>query len=42
LEDFSKVCKDFRVGLKNRDTTLLFEMFDPNKEGQCNYKEFVS
>jgi len=38
---FQKVCKDFRVGLKNRDLSLLFDMFDSNQSGIIDFLEFV-
>ena len=38
---FLKVCKDFRVGLKGRDVSLLFDMFDINENGVIDFVEFV-
>ena len=31
------MCKDFRVGLKNRDVSLLFDMFDVNDNGLIEF-----
>lgn len=41
INQFQKVCNDFRVGLKNRDVSLLFDMFDINNNGAIDFKEFV-
>ena len=39
--EFSKACKDFKVGISEENVPLLFQQFDTNHDGTLNYDEFL-
>ena len=39
--EFSKACKDFKVGISEENVPLLFREFDTNHDGTLNYDEFL-
>lgn len=39
--EFSKACKDFKVGINEENVPTLFEAFDTNRDGTLNYDEFL-
>ena len=41
INEFTKACKDFRVGLSFESVQVLFEGFDINRDGVINYDEFL-
>jgi Ca2+-binding EF-hand superfamily protein len=41
LYEFSKVCKDFKVGINEENVPLIFDIFDHNKDGTLNFDEFL-
>ena len=41
INEFTKACKDFRVGLSFESVQVLFEAFDINRDGVINYDEFL-
>jgi len=42
LPEFSKACRDFKVGISDENVPILFSVFDTNGDGTLNYAEFVS
>lgn len=41
LYEFSKACKDFKVGVNEENVPLIFDMFDTNHDGTLNIDEFL-
>jgi Ca2+-binding EF-hand superfamily protein len=41
LYEFSKACKDFKVGVSEDNVPILFEQFDTNRDGTLNIDEFL-
>lgn len=41
LFEFSKACKDFRVGINEENVPLIFDLFDSNHDGTLNVDEFL-
>jgi Ca2+-binding EF-hand superfamily protein len=41
LYEFTKACKDFKVGVSEENIPILFEAFDTNHDGTLNYDEFL-
>jgi Ca2+-binding EF-hand superfamily protein len=39
--EFKKACKDFRVGLVERDVERLFNIFDRDHSGRISYDELL-
>ena len=39
--EFSKVCRDFKVGINEENVPLIFDLFDTNKDGTLNIDEFL-
>jgi Ca2+-binding EF-hand superfamily protein len=39
--EFSKVCKDFKVGINEENVPLIFDIFDTNHDGTLNIDEFL-
>jgi Ca2+-binding EF-hand superfamily protein len=39
--EFTKACKDFKVGINEENVPTLFEAFDTNRDGTLNYDEFL-
>jgi Ca2+-binding EF-hand superfamily protein len=41
LYEFTKACKDFKVGVSEDNVPILFEQFDTNRDGCLNIDEFL-
>lgn len=41
LYEFTKACRDFKVGVNEENVPTLFEAFDTNRDGTLNYDEFL-
>lgn len=41
LFEFSKACKDFKVGINEENVPLIFDLFDTNHDGTLNIDEFL-
>jgi Ca2+-binding EF-hand superfamily protein len=41
LYEFTKACKDFKVGVSEENVPALFDAFDTNRDGTLNYDEFL-
>ena len=41
LYEFSKACKDFKVGINEENVPLIFDIFDVNRDGTLNIDEFI-
>ncbi len=41
LYEFSKACKDFKVGINEENVPLIFDLFDTNHDGTLNIDEFM-
>jgi calcyphosin len=41
LYEFSKACKDFKVGINEENVPLIFDIFDTNHDGTLNIDEFL-
>jgi len=39
--EFSKACRDFKVGISEENVPILFKEFDTNRDGTLNYDEFL-
>ena len=39
--EFSKACRDFKVGINEENVPLLFDLFDSNRDGVLNVDEFL-
>lgn len=40
--EFTKACKDFKVGVSDENVPILFSKFDTNNDGTMSYDEFLS
>jgi len=41
LPEFSKACRDFRIGVSDENVPILFSKFDANGDGTISYDEFL-
>ena len=41
LPEFSKACRDFRIGVSDENVPILFSKFDANNDGTISYDEFL-
>ena|ERR1700761_8628494 len=41
LPEFSKACRDFKVGVSEENIPILFDVFDTNRDGTLNIDEFL-
>lgn len=41
LPEFSKACRDFRIGISEENVPILFSRFDVNNDGTISYDEFL-
>jgi Ca2+-binding EF-hand superfamily protein len=41
LPEFSKACRDFKVGVSDENIPILFDVFDTNRDGTLNIDEFL-
>lgn len=41
MYEFKKACRDFRIGLEDRDAERLFRVFDRDGSGKIDYEEFL-
>ena len=41
MSEFKKSCKDFRIGLEDKDAARLFNIFDRDRSGKIDYEEFL-
>jgi Ca2+-binding EF-hand superfamily protein len=41
LYEFTKACRDFKVGISEDNVPILFEAFDSNRDGTLNIDEFL-
>lgn len=41
LYEFTKACKEFRVGINEENVPLIFDLFDNNRDGTLNFDEFL-
>ena len=41
LPEFSKACRDFRIGISDENVPILFSKFDVNNDGTISYDEFL-
>lgn len=41
LYEFTKACKDFKVGINEENVPLIFDIFDVNRDGTLNVDEFL-
>ena len=41
MREFSKACKDLKVGISEENVPILFDLFDENKDGTLDYDEFL-
>ena len=41
LPEFSKACRDFKVGVSDENIPILFDLFDTNRDGTLNIDEFL-
>ena len=41
MYEFKKACKDFRIGLEDKDAERLFKIFDRDGSGSIDYDEFL-
>ena len=39
--EFTKACKDFKVGINEENVPLIFDLFDTNHDGTLNIDEFL-
>jgi len=39
--EFKKACRDFRIGLEDRDAERLYRIFDRDRSGKIDYEEFL-
>ena len=42
LPEFSKACRDFRIGISDENVPILFSKFDVNNDGTISYDEFLN
>jgi Ca2+-binding EF-hand superfamily protein len=41
IYEFKKAVKDFRIGISERDSERLFNIFDRDRSGKIDYDEFL-
>lgn len=41
LYEFTKACRDFKVGISEDNVPILFDAFDSNRDGTLNIDEFL-
>ena len=41
LPEFTKACRDFKIGISDENVPILFKVFDSNRDGTLNYSEFI-
>jgi len=41
VNEFMKICKDYRIGLEDNEIKALFKMFDADGSGSVDYEEFL-
>jgi len=41
MQEFKKACRDFRIGLEDKDAERLFRIFDRDRSGTIDYEEFL-
>ena len=41
MEEFKKACRDFRIGLTDKDAERFFRIFDRDRSGKIDYEEFL-
>ena len=41
LPEFTKACRDFKIGVSDDNVPILFEIFDTNHDGTLNIDEFL-
>jgi len=41
MQEFKKACRDFRIGLDDKDSERLFRIFDRDRSGKIDYEEFL-
>ena len=41
IGEFTKACRDFRVGISEEYNPTIFNAFDLNRDGNLNFDEFV-
>lgn len=41
LPEFTKACRDFRVGINEDNVPIVFDLFDTNHDGTLNIDEFL-
>lgn len=41
LPEFSKACRDFKIGISDENIPILFDVFDTNRDGTLNIDEFL-
>lgn len=41
MQEFKKACRDFRIGLEDKDSERLFRIFDRDGSGKIDYEEFL-
>lgn len=37
LREFTKACKDFKIGISDENVPILFKLFDTNDDGTMSY-----
>ncbi len=41
INEFTKACKDYRMGLNDEEIKVAFNAFDTTHNGQIDYEEFL-
>lgn len=41
MNEFKKACRDFRIGVTDKDAERLFKIFDRDGSGTIDYEEFL-
>src|SRR6185437_3209507 len=41
MYEFKKACRDFRIGVEDRDAERLFKIFDRDSSSKIDYDEFL-
>ena len=41
MNEFKKACRDFRLGLEDKDAGRLYAIFDRDRSGTIDYEEFL-
>jgi Ca2+-binding EF-hand superfamily protein len=41
INEFEKACKDYKMGMTKEDISVLFKVFDRNRDGTVEYNEFL-